>query len=67
MAWNHVGEGFIKELDFGRVFLRLNEANEGERDDIFGEWKGDARTFLSQTLVRISFALFLEPHVRINP
>ncbi|KAI0308025.1 tricalbin [Multifurca ochricompacta] len=49
-AWQHVGEGFLKELDFGRVWLRLNEADEGEKDDIFGEWKGDAKSFLSQTL-----------------
>ncbi|KAI9462339.1 tricalbin [Lactarius psammicola] len=48
--WQHVGEGFLKELDFGRVWFRLNEADEGEKDDIFGEWKGDAKQFLSQTL-----------------
>ena len=50
-AWEHVGEGFLKELDFGRVWLRLNEADEGEKDDIVGEWKGDAKAFLGQTLV----------------
>lgn len=48
--WQHVGEGFLKELDFGRVWFRLNEADEGAKDDIFGEWKGDAKQFLSQTL-----------------
>lgn len=48
--WQHVGEGFLKELDFGRVWLRLNEADEGNKDDIFGEWKGDVKQFLSQTL-----------------
>ncbi|KAI0274871.1 tricalbin [Gloeopeniophorella convolvens] len=49
-AWQHVGEGFLKELDFGRVWLRLNEADEGDKDDVFGEWKGDAKVFLSQTM-----------------
>ncbi|KAH9081855.1 tricalbin [Lactarius deliciosus] len=49
-SWQHVGEGFLKELDFGQVWLRLNEADDGEKDDIFGEWKGDAKHFLSQTL-----------------
>ncbi|KAI0318989.1 tricalbin [Amylostereum chailletii] len=48
--WEHVGEGFIKELDFGRVWLRLNEADVGDKDDILGEWKGDAKAFLEQTL-----------------
>ena len=49
--WEHVGEGFIKELDFGRVWLRLNEAEAGDKDDIVAEWKTDAKAFLEQTLV----------------
>ncbi|KAJ7169501.1 C2 domain-containing protein [Mycena filopes] len=48
--WESVGEGFIKELDFGRVWLRLNEAEEGEKDDIIAEWKGDSKAFLKATL-----------------
>ncbi|KAJ7456618.1 C2 domain-containing protein [Mycena latifolia] len=48
--WETVGEGFVKELDFGRVWLRLNEANEGEKDNIIAEWKGDAKAFLQSTL-----------------
>ncbi|KDQ54885.1 hypothetical protein JAAARDRAFT_37997 [Jaapia argillacea MUCL 33604] len=48
--WDHVGEGFVKELDFSRVWLRLNEANEWEKDDVVAEWKGDAKKFLEQTL-----------------
>ena len=48
--WDYVGEGFLKEIDFGRVWLRLNEANEGEKDDIIAEWKGDAKPFLQATL-----------------
>jgi hypothetical protein len=50
-AWQHVGEGFVKEIDFGRLWLRLNEADEGEKDVIVGEWKDDVKTFLSRTLV----------------
>lgn len=50
--WEHVGEGFLKELDFGRVWLRLNVADEGDKDEVIGEWKGDAKPFLQQTLVR---------------
>ncbi|KAI0706072.1 tricalbin [Cytidiella melzeri] len=50
MQWEYVGEGFIKELDFGRVWLRLNAADEGDRDDIIAEYKGDVKQFLDQTL-----------------
>ncbi|KAF9458350.1 C2 domain-containing protein [Collybia nuda] len=49
--WEYVGEGFIKEIDFSRVWLRLNEADEGDKDDIIAEWKGDAKPFLQSTLV----------------
>ena len=52
--WKHVGEGFLKEIDFSRVWLRLNEAEEGERDDIIAEWKGDTKSFLQDTLVRFT-------------
>ena len=54
--WDYVGEGFVKEIDFGLVWLRLNEAPEGDRDDTFAEWKGDAKAFLHNTLV--SFVTF---------
>jgi len=49
--WGYVGEGFMKEVDFGRVWLRLNEAQEGESDDVIAEWKGDVKTFLQANLV----------------
>ena len=49
--WQYIGEGFIKELDFGRVWLRLNEADEGDKDQIIAEYKGEAKDFLKQTLV----------------
>ena len=49
--WQHVGEGFMKELDFGRVWLRLNDNAEGDKDDVIAEWKGDAKKFLQATLV----------------
>lgn len=47
--WEYVGEGFVKELDFGQVWLRLNEADEGDKDDIIAQWKGDAKAFLQST------------------
>ena len=50
--WEYIGEGVIKELDFSRVWLRLNEADEGDKDDIIAQWRGDAKDFLEKTLVR---------------
>ncbi|KAG8844129.1 hypothetical protein FRB91_002847 [Serendipita sp. 411] len=48
--WDMVGEGFIKELDFGRVWLRLNTNGEGEKEDIIAEFKQDAKPFLAKAL-----------------
>ncbi|CCM00332.1 uncharacterized protein FIBRA_02362 [Fibroporia radiculosa] len=48
--WEYIGEGFIKELDFSRVWFRLNDADEGDRDQIVAEWKGDAKQFLQKAL-----------------
>ncbi len=52
--WDYVGEGFLKELDFGQVWLRLNEADEGDKDDVIAEWRGDAKDFLKATMVKFS-------------
>jgi Ca2+-dependent lipid-binding protein len=59
VQWEYIGEGFIKELDFGRVWLRLNEADEGDKDEIIAEYKGDAKDFLKQTLVSSRFSSLL--------
>jgi len=48
--WEHIGEGFVKELDFSRVYVRLNEADEGGKDDIIAEWKGNTKDLLSDAL-----------------
>jgi Ca2+-dependent lipid-binding protein len=49
--WDHVGEGFVKELDVGKVWLRLDESTNEGKEDIIAEWKGDAKAFLQSTLV----------------
>ncbi|KAL7422727.1 Tricalbin-2 [Cryptotrichosporon argae] len=49
-TWDQVGEGFIRELDFGRVWLRLNAADDTDKEDIVAEFKMDARAFLAKTL-----------------
>lgn len=51
VTWDYIGEGFIRELDFGRVWLRMNEAPEGDKDDVVAEWKEDAKKFLEEALV----------------
>ncbi|KAF8898443.1 C2 domain-containing protein [Infundibulicybe gibba] len=48
--WEYVGEGFVKELDFGKVWLRLNETDDDEKEAIVAEWKGDAKAFLQSTM-----------------
>ncbi|KAG6866873.1 hypothetical protein C0991_008810 [Blastosporella zonata] len=48
--WDFTGEGFIKEIDFNTVWLRLNMAEEGDKDDVLAEWKGEAKAFLQSTL-----------------
>ncbi|KAK7694283.1 hypothetical protein QCA50_001464 [Cerrena zonata] len=48
--WEYIGEGFIKEMDFSRIRFRLNIADEGDKDEIIGEWKGESKVFLSQSL-----------------
>ncbi|KAF9452575.1 transmembrane protein [Macrolepiota fuliginosa MF-IS2] len=48
--WGYIGEGFIKEIDFSQIRLRLNEADEGAKEDIVGEWKGEAKSFLEKAI-----------------
>lgn len=49
--WEHIGEAFVKELDFGRVWLRLNENGDGDKEDIVAQWTGDVKALLNSTLV----------------
>ncbi|KZT58286.1 tricalbin [Calocera cornea HHB12733] len=48
--WDQVGEGFIKELDFSQVWLRLNEHEEGDKEEIVAELRMDSKKFLEMTL-----------------
>ncbi|KZO90442.1 hypothetical protein CALVIDRAFT_542695 [Calocera viscosa TUFC12733] len=48
--WDQVGEGFIKELDFSQVWLRLNEHEEGEKEELVAELRMDSKKFLEMTL-----------------
>lgn len=47
--WGYVGEGFIKEIDFSRVWLRLCESDDADKGEVLAEWKGEAKAFLENT------------------
>ncbi|WVQ70782.1 hypothetical protein IAR50_000304 [Cryptococcus sp. DSM 104548] len=49
-TWDQVGEGFIRELDFSRVWLRINAADENSKEDVVAEWKGNTKEFLEQCI-----------------
>ena len=52
-CWEHVGESFVKELDFSQISLRLDESSQDDKDHVIAEWKGSVKTFLEMTMVRI--------------
>jgi Ca2+-dependent lipid-binding protein len=47
--WDQVGEGFVRELEFGRTILRINASNDGD-EDIVAECKMDTHEFLEASL-----------------
>lgn len=49
-----MGEGFVRELDFGRIWLRINAADDSEKEDIIAEFRCDTKDFLDQCIVRRS-------------
>nr|XP_018259792.1 uncharacterized protein I303_07863 [Kwoniella dejecticola CBS 10117]OBR81950.1 transmembrane protein [Kwoniella dejecticola CBS 10117] len=49
-TWDQVGEGFIRELDFSRTWLRINASDENDDEDIVAEYKCDTKEFLEQCI-----------------
>ncbi|WWC72638.1 uncharacterized protein I206_106602 [Kwoniella pini CBS 10737] len=49
-TWDQVGEGFIRELDFSRTWLRINASDENDDDDIVAEYKCETKEFLDQCI-----------------
>lgn len=49
--WDQVGEGFVKELDFSRIRIRLNENGDGEKEEILAECAMNTKEFLEMSLV----------------
>ena len=43
----------MKEIDFAQVWLRLDQAEDEDRDDIAAEFREDAKQFLRSALVRV--------------
>ncbi|KAI0351089.1 hypothetical protein OH77DRAFT_1524327 [Trametes cingulata] len=48
--WEYIGEAVAKELDFSRMWLRLNDADGGDKDGIVAEWKGETKALLERAL-----------------
>lgn len=51
MAWDYVGEGFVRHLQSSRLWLRFHGADEGMKDDVVAEWDGSVEEFLQQAMV----------------
>nr|ODN82408.1 transmembrane protein [Cryptococcus depauperatus CBS 7841] len=49
-TWDQVGEGFIRELDFSRTWLRINAADENSKEDVVAEFKCETKDFLEQCI-----------------
>ncbi|WVW80773.1 hypothetical protein I302_102759 [Kwoniella bestiolae CBS 10118] len=61
-TWDQVGEGFIRELDFSRTWLRINAADENDdEEDIVAEFKCDTHEFLEQCIRAPSDFLLSQP------
>ncbi|WWD20758.1 hypothetical protein CI109_105235 [Kwoniella shandongensis] len=60
-TWDQVGEGFIRELDFSRVWLRINAADENDKEDIVAEFKCDTKDFLEQCIRNPADFLLSQP------
>ena len=53
VTWDQVGEGFFKELEFGRVWIRINADPEGDKEEIIAEFRCEAKQFLERALVSL--------------
>lgn len=43
----------MRELDFSRIWLRINAHDDSEKEDVVAEYKGDTREFLEQCIVSV--------------
>ena len=50
-TWDEVGEVFIRELEYSRIILRLNEADKDSREELQADFRTSLPEFLEQCLV----------------
>jgi hypothetical protein len=53
----------VRDIDFGRVWLRINVEDESEKEDIIAEYKCDTKTFLERCLVGAAPLLSICPPI----
>jgi Ca2+-dependent lipid-binding protein len=59
--WDQVGEGFVRELDFGRTWLRINANDDDDKEDIVAEVQMETRDFLEQALNKEATFILSDP------
>lgn len=59
--WDQVGEGFVRELEFGRTWLRINAADESDEELIVAECKMDTHEFLEASLNKVTTFTLTSP------
>ncbi|ORY31245.1 C2 domain-containing protein [Naematelia encephala] len=60
-TWDQIGEGFVRELDYGRIWLRLNAADENSKEEIIAEFRADTRDFVRDCLNKPQDVLLSQP------
>ncbi|BEI84326.1 hypothetical protein CcaverHIS002_0409300 [Cutaneotrichosporon cavernicola] len=59
--WDQIGEGFVRELDFGRIWLRINANDDDDHEDIVAEVQMGTREFLDQALDKEATFVLSDP------
>lgn len=62
VKWDQVGEGFVRELDFGRTLLRINADPEADAPDVVAELRMNTKDFLEQTLNKVATFTLARPN-----
>ncbi|GAA5905720.1 hypothetical protein JCM8208_000876 [Rhodotorula glutinis] len=60
-TWDEVGEALIRELDFSRIILKLNDSEKDTREDIVASLTVDLNEFLEKTLDKPATFTLLSP------
>lgn len=54
--WDETGEGFIRELDWSQIILKLNTAEKETREEVYAQYTASLRSFLDDCLVSVWLA-----------